>query len=580
MPDPADDAPSSPPAPPPTSVSASHAGRQVRGLVYALAVGVAARLLWAWVLRDHVAEWESDGFVWAWEGRPFDTLNRMRPAGGPWLLGRLGDLLRVDSILQVRWMAVGLSIVAFLAAVDLAASLARLTGLTRRSGLLAASWMAWVWALDPTLVASSVAPVPETLVGAAACVFLAGLARRVPGPGLFGLLLAALGGAALVSTGGTPCALALLVGLLVFLIPVPRLLPALGAASLVAVALGVGWYVQRGPDAQRPFLPESGAVDSLLALTSAADRPFSGLAASTDLRDRQDLDTLRERWAEEWPDVSLGVLERLATEQLGPARFTPLAEALLPHQADGRADPRSAGLVLPLGVFDLFLRGGMLLFALTVLGLTRREGGSGWPRAACGVGLLVWLVALTAGAIGPFAAAPFDLVLLGLAGAGVAGGDPSRPRTRRVAFVLGGVLLCTLFFTGGWGVRPLRTFTTDLTHVHGDGQLLVDVLKDGGPRDAPGHGRAATLLMEADAPLLRIPRAALRHATTSLELAPDAPGANEAYVRALVECGRYAEAARLAEELHTEAGSGDVRSKAFLSWVQDEQRRARDVPVR
>lgn len=535
-------------------------------LLLALAAGLAVRVGWAREFAGGVAEWEADGFVWTLLGRPEDALNRLRAPGGPWLLGRLGDVWLAESILAVRLICVGLSAVGLLAAVVAAGCVARLTDLTQRSLLRAAAWMAWIWAVHPSLVASSISPVPEVVVAIPAALLVAGLAWRGAGGGLPAWLFSLAAATCVVLVGGSAWAVLLVVGLVVFLAPVPRPIPAVGAGLLVAAALAVGAWVQAGDDPERPWLPDTAPMHSLLALGPHADRSWGQTSSNTDLRELEVVDLVLEDVVTVPGELALALLERLAFEQLGPDRFLPVFEQWLPDVLD---DP-DANPTLPLGLFDLFVRGGLILFALTVLGIARPKSESAWPRGAVVVGWLVGLFVLTAGAIGPFALVPLDVVLLGLAGAGVVGMDPRRPWPRRIAFVVGGALLCSFLFAGGWRPRPLRPWTTELTHINGDGGALVPLLV---PETADPR-MAANLLMMSNAPLLRMPRHALDQALLALERDPTSPEVNELYVRALVECGRFEEAAQLAEAAHTGA-RGDKRRKVFFEWVLDEQRRVR-----
>jgi len=224
------------------------------------------------------------------------------------------------------------------------------------------------------------------------------------------------------------------------------------------------------------------------------------------------------------------------------------------------------------------MRGGLLLFALAVLGLTRRkEVTSSWPRAAIAVAGLVLLIVGAATAVGPLALASLDLVLLGSAAAGVAAADPARPWTRRLAFMVGGTLLCTLLITGGVDDKPLDPWLQDMGHHQHEGEQVAVLLQHGGPSNLIDELRACHLLSRPQAPFLRRPRLAMAHALAATMFAPDNDDAVVALISSQAECGLYREAAMLAESAHSAAPSGTEqarRMELMLDWVVKEQRDA------
>jgi hypothetical protein len=542
------------------------------------ALGLGLRVAHAVSLGPRVSEWEADGFLSVWEGHPWGAINRLRPPGTELLLGWLGGRFGLGDRLQVRLAMVALSLVGLGCAVLAAVALARRSKLERTSGLRAASWVALVWAVHPTLVAAAVTPVPESLLGTGLCLLLAGLALQGRAKA-WGWLLAAVGASLSLLLGGLAVAVALAVGVLVYLIPVPPLGRTLAVGAWLAMAVLAGWFVQRGPDAARPWLPDTGWAHSMATLVDTPVPPPNDVPADADLRERQMLSNLGEGVeASGVGHLAAGLLRRLVFDLLGPGRFEgPVAAAAAPGADDGDAPPIA---VTAVGWFDVFLRGGLLLFGLTVVALLAPGASSSWPRVGAVAGAVVLLLALVGGALGPLALAPLDLALLAVAGAGVAGSDPRQRRTRRLAFVVGGGLLCTLLLTAGLRNQPLTLWLRDLGHAQAEGRLLVDLTEPPGPRQAQDHMRVAWLELQAPTPLLRQPEAAFDNAMAALEEAPEADLALEAYVRASVELGRYEEAAQVAETMPARIGSTGRKALLLLDWVQNEQRRVLGVPRR
>jgi len=554
-------------------------------LVVALLVGVGLRVGLAYRLPAPVSEWEADGFVTAWLGRPWSALNRERPPGSGWLVAALARQLPTASVLAVRWLGVGLSLLGLWCAFACAASVAAVSGVRRPSALRACAWMSLLWAVHPTLLMGSVSPTPGVVLGGLACLLLASLALLRSKPGLLALGLTTLCASAFVCTAGIGGAVALAVGVVVYVLPVPGLLRCLTALVLLGCVFAAGWWVQRGPDPGRPWLPDTTWARSFSALVRQVPPHPNDIPSHADLRARQTLALAQQALRETPPlEIATATLQRLGFELLGPRRFEPLLDAVVAGSQDTPADSTRRSLLLGLDYFDLFVRGGLLLFLCAVIGMLARPSKGYWPRAACVVAGVAWLLVLVLGACDPFALAPLDLVLLALAGAGVAGTNPQRIWTRRLSFGLGGLLLCSLLASAGLGDRPLSSWLTTLDQPGQEGRLIVALLADGGPTTAEDQLRAAELLARHTAPLQRLPEPALAFADAALvELVngPNADAAVEMLVRTQVENLLYADAAELAENYHVSRGRDpDKRSMMLLEWVQNEQRAAENLPQR
>jgi hypothetical protein len=542
----------------------------------ALVLGIGLRAYHADSLGETVYEWEADGFVMALEGRGWDSINRVRPAGMGLTLDRLSSALGVTTLLEVRWVCVGLSILALMAALDLAVAASRVTGMTRRSIGRAMAWGTMAWAVHPTLVRSAVSPTPGVLLGGGLCLALAGLARCRGGSWVLGCVLFCLGCSLAVVVGGSVVALALSLGLLVYLVPVPRLPAALAAMLAVGLALGAGAMAQRGPAGmQREWLPDTAPAHSLLALTETPAIYPSDVSFHAEERELESFHRALSAVAAAPPvDLAVSLAARLGKHLAGPRRLTPLLLTAIDEPLGDEWLSARRGL----GLFDVLMRGGLLLFALAVLGLTRRkEVMSSWPRAGIVVAALVLLLVGAATAVGPLALAALDLVLLGAAAAGVAGADPARPWTRRLAFGVGGTLLCTLLITGGVDDTPIDPWLQNIGHNQREGEQLALLMQHGGPTSLIDELRACHLLSRPQAPFLRRPRLAMAHALAATLIAPDSDDAVVALISSQAECGLYREAAMMAESAHTASPSGTEQSRRMelmLDWVVKEQRDA------
>jgi hypothetical protein len=558
---------------PNASESVTRAGARWLVVLIWLAVGLALRLAHAEGLGDSVFEWEADGFVAGWEGWSWGHWNRMRPPGWSAAFAALVEWLSLPSVRMVRWLCVGLSLVGLLAALELARSVSARTGLGRRSMGSAAAWAAALWALHPTLIRSSVSPTPELLLAPALCLLAAGLvAARSGALGWFFALVAA---SLAVAVGGVVVLAGLVVGLVVYLLPVPPLAPAARALGLVVVAGVAFWALQRGPSLDRPWVPDVAPVYGALAWLEAPDPHPNDVPSHADRAAMQRIEMLGDALRDAEPVPSLLALgRRVRDDVLGPARLEPLTSAV------AASPPPVVRTVL--GWFDIFLRGGSLLFACTVLGLLRqREPTSSLPRAGVVVGLLALLLFASVGAVGPLVMAPFDLLLLGFAAGGVAGTSVSRAWTRRVAFGVGGVLLCTFLFTAGMRWVPLSPWIGTVGQLQTEGSLLVELLDTPDTGDADAEFRTANLMMQARSPFLRLPEAAMTHALQATRLAPTNGAILELMVRAQVENAQYRDAARLAEsglEIHVPGSFEAKRAALLLEWVHQEERTGKGLP--
>jgi hypothetical protein len=359
--------------------------------------------------------------------------------------------------------------------------------------------------------------------------------------------------------GGLLLALAFGVGLLIYLLPVPRLSVLAPVLVALVVAGGVAALVQRGPDAERPWRPDTEPLHALSALLEVAPPFPADISIDPDVRTDQ-------VWADsvdEWKHTSVAVfgsrlLDQLLIGRLGPSRFE-----------DG---PWPAW---PTTLLDLFLRGGLMFFAVAVLGLLRPSAESAWPRAGVAVAVVAWGLLLVATGLGPHALAAVDLVLLGVAAAGAASSRPGGGRTRRLAFSVGGLMACTLAIAPATSGRPPLPWIAGLDH-HGEpGRELVELLTGGGPSTVTDHVDVAQRLMRWDTPSLRQPEAALRHGWQALELAPTDVEAGLVTIRALVENGQLAEAAAFVDQWPTDDALVERRLAGVAKWIADTARKQR-----
>lgn len=555
-------------------------------LIGAVLLGLALRVGHAWELRDEAFEWEADGFVVAWEGRSLESWNRLRPPGLGLVMTGLREALGLETVLLVRLACVALSLLGLLAAVDLARALSRATGLGRRSLVGAAAFAALVWAVHPTLLRQAVTPTPELVVGPLACLALSRLVVFGARPGVWSWLVLALAVVGVCLGGGLAVVLALMVGVLVDLLPVPRFSVAVAPLALLLVGLAAFGWIQSGGGLQRPWLPDTAGLHSVAALLELDPPHPDDIPAAADRREILHLQALRRGVAgvDPW-FAGRALFERIRRDALGPGRLEPLlafkqapSGVLLPEVEPAPPPPVSNDLLLALGYWDLFLRGGSVLFSLTVLGLMRRrEHHSTLPRAAVTIAILLYGLLSVCFAIGPLSLSTVDLLLLGVAAGGVAGGDPRQLWLRRLAFAVGGILTCTLLYTAGLKLEPLSRWTAELSHVAREGRQLVRLLDTPDPGDVVAEVRIAELLMRPTSPLLRMPEAALTHALQATQLLPTHDDTLEVFVRAQVEAGNFRDAARGAEggvALHPAGTLQAKRWELMLDWVRQEERMA------
>jgi len=542
-----------------------------RGLIGPLAVlwivvGIGLRLLVAWHLRELPAEWEADGFVRAWEGQPWGAWNRVRPPLTGWVLQALVGSGR--SVWTVRLACLGVSVGGLLAALWAVSRLVRVLRAPPRSRRLAGAWLTGWWAVFPTLVSSACRPTPELLLGPLLALLLAGLVAWGEGPHVGNALWSLLAAAAAVLAGGIVVAAVLLVGLLVYLLQLPRLRASLPALLIVGGALGLAWFVQRGPDAQRPWQPDTApalSIGALLDVPLVIEPDLVNADARAGRWWRAAGDGLQERGA---VDVLMRYAQRLTLDMLGPARFDDWS--LQDHGLSA----------LPIGFADVFVRGGLLLFAVATLTLVRRTTEKSLPRAAVAVALLLLVPLLVVTACSPLALAPFDLPLLALAAAGVAAADPAQAGLRWGAFCLGGALLLVLAVAGYLSRRPPGDWVTtfgareehDEPHLPGTpGRRLVAVLQGDGPADAPHELLAARLLRSPVAPFVRLAEASRAHALAASRHDPFAAPVITQLVAAHCENGDFDAAETLARSLVDGNGAPTRDGELLVQWIRQAQ---------
>lgn len=528
-------------------------------LLLALVIGIGLRVGMAWSTADHAVEWEADAFVRAWEALPLSGLNHVRPPLTGWVFHQLASRLALESILELRLAGVVVSVMALGCAMLMAIALSGQTQAARRSRGFGLAWMTGIWAVLPTLFFSAPRPTGETLLGGLLCLLGAGVVAWGRRATLLTWISLALATGLALLAGGLVVALAVSVGLVVYLVPVPRV--GIALPLVLALALGAGgalWLASGDTESGWASLPLDAAP--AYALAELTDTPIA-------LDDRQPLDPQRRTIAAyrvAWDGardagvvgVATAFSRRLVLDQLSPRRFEPLGSPML-----------------AIGLFDVFLRGGLLLFAAATLSLLRRRGESSFPRAGMALALLMLLFLLTSAATSPFGWAPIDLVLLAVAGAGVASADPDRPAIRWLAFGVGGVMLGALGLGAGLADQPLSRWSTDLTHEAQQGRKLVEWLEHGGPDDAAGHLTAAALLMDPGAPFLRLPEAASRHTEAALELDPSSHAVLAAMVQSWVENLRLDEAEQLAGTMLDTSGELSADGRLLTSWVHEVKNR-------
>ena len=561
----------SPAAPPPTPSPASApavsgTGIGWFGVVVALVVGVAVRLLWARHLDGTVAEWEADTWLRAWFGQDWESVNRIRPVGAGWLYHRISEVAGFPMPGVVfRLAAAGVSVLGLIAALDLAFVVWRGSDIARRSAAFGVRWVVWIWALSPALVGAGVRPDGVSLTGAALCVFVSSMLRWQRHASVATWLLLALSGAALFACGGIAIAVVMAAGLLVYLLPIPPFGSMAATLSAFGVALILGHVAQNGPDVERSWRPDTAGVYSVLSLLDAP--PLGGGDNEPDA-DRRDTAALELAWDQARStrpfDIGRALLTRLMVDLTGPHRFAEL--------------PAPEPVRLGLAVFDGLLRGGLLLFAVAMLTSLRRRGESAFPRAGVVVGFGVLLLVSVAGATGPFSLAGLDLLLLGVAGGGLLGADPDRASSRRLGFLVGGLMLAAFPVAGWIQEDPPSDWLTDFGRRFEQGRVAVE--RSRAVALAPDDGLArmalAESLLDPYSPFLRLGEPALEHARTGSQLLPLDEASIEFYVRALVEVGRIDEAQEIADQAHFGPEGPTSRQRVLIGWLQLLQRQRRE----
>ncbi len=531
------------------------------------AVGIGLRVGWALRLGEDVRAWEADGFVRALAAQGLGAWNRVFPALTGMLFREAGAAGGWTTVVELRLVSVAVSVAALVACLDLAVVVSRDTGLGLRSVGRSLRWVVLVWALHPTLIDAATRPTEELLLGGVGCIVLASIVRWGAGGGaLRWVLLAASFGLALVA-GGLLLALPLAVGVLVFLIPVPRMGSALPLLAAVAVAAGAWWYVGARGDGNGlppgPFRPPSAPAYGAADLVGAPPPHPTRIPLDPDRREDSMFGLVAEAWGQRTVPWMVGrMLDRVMLDQLAGAQF----------EAVPLPSPLSRTV---LTLLDLFVRGGVILFAVAVSALLRPKTESAWPRGGVVAGLIVMALVSVAGAVRPGALAPFDLVVLGVAGGGMAGtGAGRRAGVRRFAFAVGGLLLCSLTLAPRLTGRPPRVWDGPPRQPNAQGADLVRLLAGDGPQDVVGQVQAANRLMEIESPFTRIPEAALEHALVATELAPTEDAVSELLVRAYVENQRLDEGKDFAETWLASDGTSRP-ARVTLDWLGAYARRLR-----
>ena len=548
-----------------------------------LVVGLVLRWAAARRLGAEALEWDADGFVTWFEGWSWGAWNRSRPPGSQALWGWLGQASGLRDVAQIhRWLGLLSGLSSWVAAAVVVGSLsARLPG-GRRSLARGLRWMTWLWALLPTLVCVAPHPVPEAISGTAACLLLAALAfaaapRTRWAPTLLAWTGVAVAAAAWLCVGGLIAALTLLVSLLAYLLPVPRL----GVAAPPVLALGLAgaafWFAQRGPEATRPWLPDTGPAWSLAKLGDLPLRLDATPVVDPDLRvGRLYVDSLHLLADRGVTDTVARVGRRLAIDGLNPRRF----EELRPDGPFETQDATHPPGVLALGLLDGFLRGGAFLFACAALALWPRSRSSSFPRAAVAAGLLLLaLLGPTLGA-GPWSLAPFDLLLAALAGAAACAADPAASALRRRAFALNGLVFLLVPVAVWWRAWPVSDWNRHLVNELGQGRLVVSQLAAAGPRTPWEQHSLARFLMDPGAPFQRFPEAALSHAEQAVAGLPTDEGFLGTLASALVENLRFDEAEGVALSLRDDDGLPTPRGRVLIQFVGEQRRRVLLEPLR
>jgi hypothetical protein len=529
-----------------------------------LLVGLGLRVALALVEAGSAREWEADGFVRAWEGWSWGEWSRMRPPGVSALLGALGRWQALAGVLGLRLACIGLSLANLACGWVLVVALVPSLRIAVPARLAGCAWLTAIWALSPTLVEVGVRPLPESLLGGMACLALAAAAAFSRRPGPVRTLLLALALCGVLLAGGLVAALTVLAAALTWLLPVPRFRLALPFVLACVAAFAGAWWVQAGPDRERPFMPDGAPAWALAALLEAPMALDTSLPVDPDRRAlhiyARALDEARVLGALR---VAGAFGRRCVLEQLGPARFA-----------------RHAKAALPLALLDALLRGGALFFALGTLGLVRRSEESAFPRAAVVVGMTVLGLLAVLAACSPFALAPVDLLLAALAAAGVCGSQPAQARVRWTAFVIGGGLMASLVVSATLSGRPATVWLERLKHETAQGARLVDVLRGGGQGDLACHLGALPLLVDPAAPFQRLPEAALRHAEAAIAVAPDSRQAVVALVRARMEMLDLPGARALAASLVDEAGLPVPDARVALDLLATVEQRLREERLR
>ncbi len=527
-----------------------------------LAIGVGLRQAAIASVGPDIREWEAGALLDAWAPQGLDADASFRPVGPGWLMAWwLSDVSETPGydVAAARQASLWLQLLALGCAGLLVASLGGLLDMGSRSLGRGLCWMTAAWAVHPTLIASGVGISSEAVSGAACCLVLTALVlwRRV-GWIAWSLLPVAFWLSAWA--GGVVAASAVLAGLIVFVLPVPRLRTSFPLLSAVLLAGAGSVWLHQSESALMPALdtgPAHGVAQ--LAGRSLVQEPSDPVMPHALARHRygQTLDVI----AEEGPAAAIGgLVDRVLLDDLAPHRHAPSGVLGLPWVVQG--------------VLELFIRGGLLLFAVAAWTRLKLDTESAWPRAGAVAGIVVLAGGCVAFGVGPHLFAPVDFVLLAVAGAGATGSRADGRSTRYLAFTLGGLLFCTLAVASlvsdprqpRWSTSLMRTGTPGVEH--------VERLRALTPASTAGDlADAAMGLLAPSRPDLYHPRLALALAQSAVERSPQSPVALGVLVRAHMAVRQLEDARSSLARLRKESPSGDPRVADLQEQLQEQEAR-------
>ncbi|GJM20236.1 MAG: hypothetical protein DHS20C15_01510 [Planctomycetota bacterium] len=569
----------------PTPVAAPPAaarGGPWLGFVIVLALGVGLRVLLATTADDPAMPaapaWETESLLLSLEAPDWPAMNGMRPAGLLGLHDRVAELSSIGSRDEARMLGFGLSLLSLVSMVFGAWFLSARLGFTRRRLLPLVGGVTLLWALHPSSLLAARAPSAEAWMAAAAPLALLGCAAAASRRPWLGALVLGLCLGVVLALGGMLWGAAVAAGGLAFLLPIPRPASALRVLLVAFVAGGV-WAASEGVDGERVGLGPDAAWGYVALDWLAPDHArFQDMPWALEKRHAEvrhlALEAAQTRGTLSWLGELPGRVLRLG---FSPARLQVLAQ-----QAAALTEPE---LVTPirrsLGVLDVLWRGGCLLFACTVLGLFRGVGeSSAWPRVAMAVAVCSLALVCAALASSPLALLPFDVLLIATAGAGFAGAQENGGWTRRIAFVLGGLLLLSFCYVCGLEDASSNDELWHRGERFDQGPRLLALLEQPGESSLDDELWIGSLYLEDSTPFLRQPELAKAHAVEATHLDPESELTISLLVRAMAAHGDYKEAAGMALDAYEATGRFSKRLMVLLHWVQDEMRKNRAPAVR